>query len=183
MILIITSSLKEDDEVVQPEQNPGHVFEQLVTELRSKSERARGLLLAIENSPKTVGVFLNSRMTSEYYPPTVALMDYFGAPDTCTGGFVVCDLTRRITARSGKGKASQSQVLPIEISLAHELGHAEQYLTRENWFMDLFARSTNSSLGDNERREAKLAIEQNNLETTEWPICDNYGALRRERYD
>ena len=54
--------------------------------------------------------------------------------------------------------------------LIHELGHACQYLGDLATYKTLFASGGIAS------------IEADNLEKTEWPVCDDYGMMRRSNY-
>lgn len=60
--------------------------------------------------------------------------------------------------------------LPAEIVLIHELGHACQYLGDLPTYKTLFKGGGIAS------------IEADNLEKTEWPVCDDYGMMRRSSY-
>ena len=62
--------------------------------------------------------------------------------------------------------------LPPEIVLIHELGHAAQYMGELATYKNLFASGTTGI----------AAIEADNLNRNEWPICDDYGLAKRSSY-
>ena len=65
--------------------------------------------------------------------------------------------------------------MPNEIVLFHELGHAAQWITKENWYNDERAKGVNAS-------GYFAAIEEDNLVKNERPICRDLGYPVRESY-
>ena len=138
-----------------------------LTELK-KRDRGRALVELLEARQEVVGIFINEDATSEYYPP--GFSGELTVPSACTGGLVVLDAGRPMKNPGGK-----PAYLPIEISLAHELGHAEQRLTNPEWFNERFTRQRNESLSGDDRTRAKLEIENDNITRNEKVICEQYG--------
>jgi hypothetical protein len=189
MIEVYTSDLSEgpsgDVVVVHALSDSQAKYNTLKTNLCSKSTRAKEIFELLEGRPEVIGVFINGgdeSMTSEYYPPGFA-SDIFRVPSQFTGGLVILDVGRSIYVTYPK--TDRRGPLPLDISLAHELGHAEQFFTKRDWFMHHFSvvNSLDSSVGSDVRKREKLIIEDDNLARNERVICEQYGLPTRNHYD
>jgi hypothetical protein len=196
MIQVLTQPLDfgdtDDSEIVKPLSNSAAKYNEYKTWLCSDKNctggdcsRSKELFRTLEDSKETLGVFINDQATSEYWPPGSHPYN-FDVPANCTLGLVILDVGRPIPVYSGKGDKNQKAEktdLPIGISLAHELGHAEQYVNKKDWLLAVFKLRNDESLDENERIAAMQEYEKDNLERNEWPICREHNLPIREKYE
>lgn len=188
MITVWTDPLHEgppgEVEAVNPIRDSSTRYQQLRGELYQKSTRAREIIDLLETHENNVCVFLNrDGMESMYFPPGFENKDgdgnvIFRVPEQCSGGLAVIDVGRAIWVYP---KDAPKRALPLEISLIHELGHAEQRITKLDWYTTQF-----QLLNDHDERVRKQALktieDNDNLPRNEWPVCDQFGLPRRPEY-
>jgi hypothetical protein len=187
MITVYTGNLSEgppeDRETIKPYADAQARYNKFKQSLCDKSARAKEIFELLEARSENVGVFINGgdvSMTSEYYPPNFK-SEIFEVPASCTGGLAIFNVGYPIYVYDSK--VGKRVPLPIEISLAHELGHAEQYFKDPGWFTSQFKIVNDPDAGADKRSAAKLAIENDNLARNERVICSQYDLPERERYD
>jgi hypothetical protein len=139
-----------------------------------KSSTARLIADVLDGTDKKIGILLfDAAYDSMYQPPSIlegsTKKDY-------TGGVVLVNIKSQMTI---KGK-----VLPIGVSLLHEMGHAKQYIERSIWFEGKFKEVVRMNFGGNRKSNpAKYEIEDQNIQFHEKPVCIDLGLPWREKYD
>lgn len=147
--------------------------------LIAKSKRALAVIEKVETSDHVIDVVIGSSVGTE--------SAFRGAMGTETSSKLVWDdnvsfpilvdskqitTTRKILGKDVTTTKTQAKLspLPAEIVLIHELGHACQYLGELATYKTLFGAG------------GIAEIEADNLTNTEWPVCDDYGLMRRSNY-
>jgi hypothetical protein len=150
-------------------------------DLIGKSKRAKEIIELVEASPLVIDVVVGTSVGQE--------SAFRGAVGTETSSKLVWDPTvafpilvdaqQVTTSRQFMGKelkttktTAKLAPLPPEIVLIHELGHAAQFMKELGTYATLFAAG----------KDGIAEIEADNLARNEWPICDDYGLMRRSSY-
>ena len=143
-------------------------YETCLTEVNGSST-AKALQSFLSASPLSIGVLLiDEGFDSMYIPPSnltsvPELKDY-------SGGIAVLNVDNPMKM-SGK-------VLPLGVSLMHELGHAKQYIEKPSWFVGHYEAATKKS-----NKASQLEIENDNVQRHEQPICEELKLPFRTKYD
>jgi hypothetical protein len=147
--------------------------------LVAKSKRAKEIIEKVEASTHVIDVVIGSSVGTE--SAFRGAMEGEGSSklvwDDSVSFPILVDSKQvtTVTKIMGKDRETTKTVaklspLPAEIVLIHELGHACQYLGDLATYKTLFAAG------------GIATIEADNLEKTEWPVCDDYGMMRRSNY-
>lgn len=135
------------------------------------SSKAQEINMALSGAKLNIGVLLinnDAGFDSMYIPPKALEGD--SALKRFDGGVAVLNI-ESILKITGVA-------LPIGVSLMHELGHAKQYVEKPEWFTNQFLAATQKG-----SKEAQLAIENDNVQRHEKPICVELGKPHRDKYD
>ena len=131
--------------------------------MRPRYPRRRAYQITESAFRGAVGVETSSKLV---WDPTVAFPILVDAQQvTSTRQFMGKALTTTKTT-------AKLAPLPAAIVLIHELGHAAQFMKELGTYATLFAAG----------KDGIAEIEADNLARNEWPICDDYGLMRRSSY-
>jgi hypothetical protein len=149
--------------------------------LVGKSARAAAIIALVEASPHVIEVVVGTSVGTESafrgamgVEPTSKLV----WDPTVSFPILVDPKVESKTIKIGNAERTTTKTvaklspLPAELVLIHELGHAAQYLSEFPTYKTLFATGT----------EGIAAIEADNLNRNEGPICDDYNLRRRSNY-
>lgn len=170
------------------------------------SSTAQSILSFLRSSDKAVGILLldmSGGYDSMHIPASVLSGD--GATKVFTGGVAVLNVENPLTIRG--------TVIPLGVSLLHELGHAKQNIERTEWYEAKYAecmrgddaiaklvesdpslKGLSFKLAREKKAElkgqmlaakkaAKLEIEEDNIQRHEKPILVQLGLPFRDKYD
>ena len=136
------------------------------------SKTAQSIFQELENSDLCVGIlFINSGYDSMHIPGSNTAKAKELA--RFTGGIAVVNIESEMSITGG-------DKLPIFVSMMHELGHAMQNVTNTEWYYEQYATYM---AGGDDKRTAQLAIENDNIQTYEKPICQELRLPHRDEYD
>jgi hypothetical protein len=126
----------------------------------------------LKSSALNVGVLIVNKSVDSMYMPPVAF-DSVDALKHFTGGIAILNVSSIMKI---KGIS-----VPLGVSLMHELGHAKQYIEDAKGFVGNFEK-VRKNLGK-ASKEAKLNIENDNIQRHEMPICQELKCPFRAKYD
>jgi hypothetical protein len=127
----------------------------------------------MDSTDKNIGILIidnEAGFDSMYIPPSALKND----PPLVrfSGGIAVVNIESTMKIKG--------QVVPLGVSMMHELGHAKQYVENPAWFENTYAAAMRISSGPN---KPKLDIENDNVTRHEAPILKDLGLPFRTTYD
>jgi hypothetical protein len=160
-----------------------HCLAEALSVLRTRSETAKEIIREVERSRTRIqiavaeepGVFGPSNLEWAFNEPCIIWAPNIQVPINAT----------EITGYWGSGKPKvaagkrETILLPPEIVLIHELGHAKQFIEHPEWFASMDGTTGTVRPGTKSNAE----IEADNLKRHEVPVCQEFGLKQRALYD
>jgi hypothetical protein len=138
----------------------------------SASTSAQTIRSFLNGAKEVVGVLITEEVDSMYIPPSKLAADSTLA--RFNGGVAVLNPESTMKIKG--------TVIPLGVSLIHELGHAKQFLEKPQWFEATFDAAIKGG-GSRATNPAKYEIEDDNVSRHEKPVCLELGKPAREKYD
>ncbi len=158
-----------------PDAKASDYYDQALKYLQG-STTAKGIISALESAEADIEILVQKNCFPMFVHAEVAKAHGY------KGGLVVWDPTGKITAHGKEGAATfQSPA----IALAHELGHAAQWINKKGWYLAAVSTvmSGDGSKKGSEAYKAKMLIENDNISTHETKTAAELGEGTRKNYE